>query len=87
MSDENTENTENADKKPRGQTKKSREELLEAFEAAGVDGLLEVDDKGRCTVRRVSGKEITTVYGPIAGNSFLRALDGAVRMGHLVERQ
>lgn len=85
MSNENTEtgteNTENAEQAQRGQTKKTAEELHAAFEAAGVDGLLEVDDKGRCTVRQIDGKRIVTLYGPKAGNTFLRALEGAVAMG------
>jgi len=81
MSDNANTDTGTENQAQRGQTKKTAEELHEAFEAAGVDGLLEVDAKGRCTVRRIDGKKITTVYGPKAGNTFLRALEGAVSMG------
>ena len=44
---------------------------------------VEVTEKGnsRCTVRRVEGKKIETIYGPVAGNTFIRALEGAVAMG------
>jgi len=88
---ENNENIENENTESegtvtkRGQTKKTEAELREAFEASGVKGLLEVETtaKGntRCTVRRVDGKKIKTIFGPCAGNTFLRSLEGAVKMG------
>lgn len=71
--------------KQRGQTKKTEAELRAAFEASGVQGFLEVEETDggntRCTVRLVEGKSIKTIYGPVAGNTFLRALEGAVLMG------
>ncbi len=71
--------------KQRGQTKKTEAELREAFEASGVQGLLEVQETAsgntKCTVRRVEGKKIETIFGPCAGNTFLRALEGAVALG------
>ena len=84
--DNETENeNETVTGKQRGQTKKTEAQLREAFEASGVDGLLEVEtsDKGntRCTVRRIEGKALTTIFGPVAGNTFCRALEGAVSMG------
>ena len=85
MSDNDNTVSDNTTGKQRGQTKKTEQELRDAFEASGVDGLLEVEvtDKGntRCTVRRIDGKKIETIYGPVAGNTFLRALEGAVAMG------
>ena len=69
----------------RGQTKKTEAELRAAFDASGVQGLLEVQETDggntRCTVRLVEGKSIRTLYGPVAGNTFIRALEGAVAMG------
>jgi len=74
--------------KQRGQTKKTEAELRTAFEASGVQGLLEVEvsDKGntRCTVRLIEGNKLSTVYGPVAGNTFIRAIEGAVAMGSLI---
>ena len=73
--------------KQRGQTKKTEAELREAFKASGVSGLLEVETtaKGntRCTVRSVDleNQKFETIYGPVAGNTFIRALEGAVAMG------
>lgn len=73
--------------KQRGQTKKTAAELRAAFRASGVKGCLEVEttakENTRCTVRLVSpdGSELTTIFGPVAGNTFLRALEGAVKMG------
>lgn len=81
---DNTDNTQDAPKQ-RGQTKKTEAELHAAFEDAGVAGVLEVEttDKGntRCTVRLIEGKKLTTIYGPVAGNTFIRALEGASKMG------
>lgn len=72
-------------KKKRGQSKRTEEELRALFEASGIDGLLEVEmsEKGnaRCTVRRLEGKKLQTIFGPCAGNSLARAIDGCVKMG------
>lgn len=75
-------------KKPRGQTHRTEAELREAFEAATVNAdenlFLQVDGKDsklRCTVSRIDGKKIETIYGPKAGNSFIRALEAAVQLG------
>lgn len=74
----------------RGQSKKTEAELRAAFEASGVQGLLEVEltksGNTRCTVRRVEGKKIETLYGPVAGNTFMRALEGAVSMGPHIQQ-
>ena len=89
---ENTESTDESSEAPkqRGQTKKTEAELREAFKASGVTGLLEVETtaKGntRCTVRSVDleNQKFETIYGPVAGNTFIRALEGAVAMGPLL---
>ena len=85
MSDSDKVEDGKVEKGTRGQTKKTEAELREAFEASGVQGLLEVEktkgDNTRCTVRLVEGKSIRTLYGPVAGNTFIRALEGAVAMG------
>ena len=85
MNDIDTTNSNEHSSKQRGQTRKNEAELREVFEASGVAGLLEVETtkKGstRCTVCRVNGKKVETIFGPVAGNTFLRALEGAVKMG------
>jgi hypothetical protein len=83
--DSSVDTSDDAPKGKRGQTKKTEAQLREAFEASGVQGLLEVEStksgNTRCTVRLVEGQSIRTLYGPVAGNTFCRALEGAVALG------
>jgi hypothetical protein len=77
-----------ATSKKRGQSKRTREELMAIFDESGVDGFLEIkmSDKGnsKCTVRRIEGKEISTIFGPCAGNSLVQALRGLKALGPYV---
>lgn len=77
-----SDNTNTETKKPRGQSRKTPEELRKLFadcvETIGAEGLkLKVDEKGRCSVIHLDGDSYNEVIPPVAGNTFARLLEGA----------
>lgn len=89
MSDVNENTVEETETpKKKGQKRRTEQELRTAFaemkEALGCEGLsLQVKD-GQCTVLHTEGDQGEVVLGPVAGNTFMKQIEGAHALARFV---